>query len=56
MGWDSSDYDADKYEVGLAKWTKNKKTVLCPWVNKESPGERYDFDVSKADKIFKLLL
>ena len=29
---------------------------MCPWVKKEVSGERYDFDVSKADKIFDLLL
>ena len=56
MGEDASDSNADKYEVGLAEWIKNKNTVLCPWVKKESPGERYDFDASKADKIFDLLL
>ena len=56
MGEDASDSDADEYEVGLAEWTRNKKTILCPWVKKESPGKRYDFDVSKVDRIFDLLL
>ncbi|XP_066320003.1 uncharacterized protein [Miscanthus floridulus] len=47
----SDDEDA---EIGVAEWTWNKKTVSCPWV-KESE-DTYDFDVSKADKIFDLLL
>jgi len=47
-------YSDDELELGLAEWTRNKKPVSYPWV-KTSP-DRYDFDVTKADKIFELLL
>ena len=55
----SADYSSgsdSEEEVALAEWTRNKKAVSCPWAKKDSPGEHYDFDVKKADKIFDLLL
>jgi hypothetical protein len=48
--------NSDENKVGIVEWTKNTKHVGCPWVKKEAPGERYDFDISKVDKIFDLLL
>jgi len=44
----------EELEVGLAEWSRNKTPVSCPWVI-NSP-ERYSFDITKADKIFDLLL
>ena len=41
--------------VGLAEWVQNnKKPISCPFGNKEP--EKYGFDISKADKIFDMLL
>jgi hypothetical protein len=40
--------------IGLAEWVKGKKTVSCPFGKKES--EKFGFDITKADKIFDLLL
>jgi hypothetical protein len=40
--------------IGLAEWVKGKKTVPCPFGKKEP--EKFDFDITKADKIFDLLL
>jgi hypothetical protein len=40
--------------IGLAKWVKGKKTVYCPFGKKEQ--EKFGFDITKADKIFDLLL
>jgi hypothetical protein len=40
--------------IGLAEWVKGKKTVSCPFGKKEL--EKFDFDITKADKIFDLLL
>ena len=51
---DSSDSDDDQM-VGSAEWVQNnKKLVSCPFGNKEP--EKYGFDITKADKIFDLLL
>ena len=51
---DASDSDDDQM-VGSAKWVQsNKKLISCPFGNKEP--EKYGFDITKADKIFDLLL
>ena len=51
---DSSDFD-DEQMVGSTEWFKsNKKPISCPFGNKEP--EKYGFDITKADKIFNLLL
>ena len=41
--------------VGSAEWVQNnKKPISCPFGNKEP--EKYGFDITKADKVFDLLL
>jgi hypothetical protein len=49
--FDSEDEDS---MIGLAEWVKGKKTVSCPFGNKEP--EKFSFDITKAEKIFDLLL
>jgi hypothetical protein len=48
---DSEDEDS---MIGRAEWVKGKKTVSYPFVKKEP--EKFGFDITKADKIFDLLL
>jgi hypothetical protein len=49
------DSDSDEEPViGLAEWVKNKKPISCPFGQKEP--EKFTFDITKADKIFDLLL
>ena len=51
---DSSDFD-DVQMVGSAEWVQNsKKPMSCAFGNKEP--EKIGFDITKADKIFDLLL
>ena len=38
----------------MAEWTKKKETVSCSFAKKEK--EKYEFNVTKADMIFDLLL
>lgn len=58
---DSSDDDAesdsgDDADFNMAEWAKTgKKQISRPWVAK-AKVERFDFDVTKCDKIFDLLL
>jgi hypothetical protein len=40
--------------IGLVEWVKGKKMVSCPFGKKEP--KKFDFDISKDDKIFDLLL
>lgn len=54
-GFSSSSNSEDvENTVDLAKWVKNKKPILCPFGKKEL--EEFGFDITKADKIFDLLL
>jgi hypothetical protein len=47
--------DSNKEQViGLAEWVKNKRPISCPFGQKEP--EKFTFDITKADKIFDLLL
>ena len=53
----SADHDSDEEQetVASAEWIQNnKKPATCPFGNKEPKS--YGFDITKADKIFDLLL
>lgn len=50
----SDEEENQEAEVGLAEWVKTKKPISCPFGSKVP--ERFDFDVSKAERIFDLLL
>lgn len=52
----ASDSEDEDPEIGLAEWSRNKKAVVCQWVKNTRKEERHDFDISKADRIFDLLL
>jgi hypothetical protein len=51
-----SDDDDDDSEIAAAEWVRSKKVIPCQWVKNSGKEERYDFDITKADKIFDLLL
>ena len=42
----------DDSEVAAAEWARSKKVVTCQWVKNSANVDRYDFDVTKVDKIF----
>jgi hypothetical protein len=49
------DSDSDEEPViSLAEWVKNKRPISCPFGQKEL--EKFSFDITKADRIFDLLL
>ena len=51
---ENSDSD-DEETIASAEWVQNgKKPVSCPFGKKEP--KKYGFDITKADKIFDLLL
>ena len=56
MEYFANDESEEEQEtVALAEWIQNsKKPVTCPFRKKEP--ESYGFDITKADKIFDLLL
>ena len=53
---DDRDEDDEEEEIAVAEWNWGKKIVMVsnPW-GKEVE-ESYDFDVTKADKLFDFLL
>ncbi len=55
-GSDDDGDDDDDSEIAAAEWVRSKKVIPCQWVKSSGKEERYDFDITKADKIFDLLL
>jgi hypothetical protein len=46
----------DDQEVVVAEWTRGANPVSCKWVKQQGPTKGFDFDVSKVEQIFDLLL
>ncbi|KAK1680552.1 hypothetical protein QYE76_041400 [Lolium multiflorum] len=53
---DEDEDSAEDQEVAVAEWTRTAVPVSCKWVNPPGPPRGLDFDVSKAEQIFDLLL
>nr|AAM14675.1 Putative retrotransposon polyprotein [Oryza sativa Japonica Group]AAN04925.1 Putative retrotransposon polyprotein [Oryza sativa Japonica Group]AAP52165.1 retrotransposon protein, putative, unclassified [Oryza sativa Japonica Group] len=51
-----SDGEDDDSEIAAAEWVRSKKVIPYQWVKNSGKEERYDFDITKADKIFDLLV
>jgi hypothetical protein len=52
---EAGDFDSDEEPViSLAEWMKNKKPISCRFGQREP--EKFAFDMTKADRIFDLLL
>jgi len=52
---EARDSDSDEEPViGLVEWVKNKRPISCPFGQEEL--EKFTFDITKADRIFDLLL
>lgn len=47
---------AEDQEVAVAEWTRGAAPVSCKWVKQQGPTKGFDFDISKTDQIFDLLL
>jgi hypothetical protein len=43
-------------EVAVAEWTRGANPMSCKWVKQQGPAKGFDFDVSKVEQIFDLLL
>jgi hypothetical protein len=46
----------EEQEVSVAEWTHGANPVPCKWVKQTGPVKGFDFDVSKVEQIFNLLL
>ncbi|KAK1627381.1 hypothetical protein QYE76_001696 [Lolium multiflorum] len=43
-------------EIAVAEWTQGGTPVACKWVKPPGPPRGFDFDVTKTEQIFDLLL
>jgi hypothetical protein len=46
----------DEQEVAVAEWTREANPVSCKWVKQTGPAKGFDFNISKVEQIFDLLL
>ncbi|XP_071685307.1 uncharacterized protein [Lolium perenne] len=53
---DEDEGSAGDQEVAVAECTRGASPVSCKWVKPQGPPRGYDFDVTKAEQIFDLLL
>ncbi|KAK1602928.1 hypothetical protein QYE76_037375 [Lolium multiflorum] len=53
---EEDDDSAGDQEVAVAEWAQGANPVSCKWVKPQGPARGFDFDVSKAEQIFDLLL
>jgi hypothetical protein len=46
----------ENQEVAIAEWTRGANPMSCKWVKQQGPARGFDFDVTKVEQIFDLLL
>jgi hypothetical protein len=46
----------EEQEVAVVEWTRGANLVSCKWVKQQGPARGFDFDESKVEQIFNLLL
>jgi hypothetical protein len=46
----------EEQEVADAEWIRGANPVSCRWVKQQGPTKHFDFDESKVEQIFDLLL
>ena len=47
---------ADEAEVAIVQWARASQPLSCSWLKQPEAKVRYDFDVTKTEQIFDLLL
>ena len=53
---DESDDSGEEQEVAVAEWTRGANPVPCKWIKQQGLVKGFDFDVTKVEQIFDLLL
>jgi hypothetical protein len=46
----------EEQDVAIVEWTRGANPVSCKWVKQQGPTKDFDFDESKVEQIFDLLL
>jgi hypothetical protein len=53
---ENAEDSGDHQEVAVVEWTRGANPMSCKWVKQQGPAKGFDFDVSKVEQIFDLLL
>jgi hypothetical protein len=53
---EDSEDSGDDQEIAVAEWARGAKPVSCKWVKQQGHSKGFDFDMSKVEQIFDLLL
>ena len=53
---EESDDSGEEQEVAVAEWTRGANPVPCKWIKQQGLVKGFDFDVTKTEQIFDLLL
>jgi hypothetical protein len=46
----------EEQEVAVTEWTRGANPVSCKWIKQQGPAKGFDFNESKVEQIFDLLL
>jgi hypothetical protein len=53
---EDTEYSGEEQEVAVVEWTRGANPVSCKWVKQQWPAKGFNFDESKVEQIFDLLL
>jgi hypothetical protein len=53
---EDTEVSREEQEVAVAEWTRGANPVSCKWVKQQGPAKGFNFDESKVEQIFDLLL
>jgi hypothetical protein len=53
---DDAEDSGEEQVVAVTEWIRGANTVSCKWVKQQGPTKGFDFDESKVEQIFDLLL
>jgi hypothetical protein len=53
---EDAEYSGEEQEVAVIEWTRGANPVSCKWVKQQGPAKGFDFNESKVEQIFDLLL
>src|SRR6185312_16209506 len=53
---EESDDSGEEQEVAVAEWTRGANPVPCKWIKQQGLVKGFDFEVTKVEQIFDLLL
>jgi hypothetical protein len=53
---DDAEDSREEQEVAVAEWTRGANPVSCQFVKQQGPAKGFDFDESKVEQIFDIVI